>query len=662
MKAHRHRIVIESVTPEIDGGRFSIKRAVGERVEVEADIYADGHDVIQGVLIFRHASEKKWKEMPLEFLGNDRWRGQFTVTEIGQYRYSLKAWINGFQTWSRDLSKKIDANEDTAVDYVIGARLIEEAISRLPGTHRRLAREWAAELRREDLDADCRRKSALDPERIRILSQVPDRRKSVTYPKDLWVSVERARARFSSWYELFPRSASPEANRHGTLQDCINLLPYVASMGFDVLYLPPLHPIGFTNRRGKDNSPKAGPDDVGSPWAIGAREGGHKSIHPKLGTLEDFSRLIASAGQHNIEIAIDIAFQCSPDHPYVREHPEWFRYRPDGSVQYAENPPKKYRDIYPFDFNCQQWRELWQELKSIFLFWIDRGVRIFRVDNPHTKPFEFWEWMIAEIKKDYPETIFLSEAFTRPKLMYGLGKLGFTQSYTYFTWRNTRQEITQYMQTLTKSDVREFFWPNLWTNTPDILSEYLQYGGRPANMARLVLAATLGTSYGIYGPAFELCENVPREPGSEEYLHSEKYEIRCWDRSRTDSLKDFTKRVNQIRRANPAFQNSLGLRFHENDNEQLICYSRQNEDLSNTVLVVVNLDPHHRQSGWLNLDLASLGFDRDSPYQAHDLLSEARYFWQGPVNYVELDPQMVPAHIFVLRRKLRTEKQFDYYM
>jgi starch synthase (maltosyl-transferring) len=425
-------------------------------------------------------------------------------------------------------------------------------------------------------------------------------------------------------------------------------------MGFDVLYFPPIHPIGHTHRKGTNNSPVANPDDPGTPWAIGSEEGGHKSIHPQLGTVEDFRSLVAKARQYDIEIALDIAFQCSPDHPYVKEHPEWFRWRPDNTVQYAENPPKKYEDIYPFDFETENWQELWKELKNIVLFWIEQGIRIFRVDNPHTKPFSFWEWLITDIKMSYPDVILLSEAFTRPKVMYHLAKLGFTQSYTYFTWRNTKWELTRYFTELTQTEVREYFQPNLWPNTPDILTECLQSGGRSAFITRLVLAATLGASYGIYGPAFELCENRPKEPGSEEYLDSEKYEIKNWDIARPDSLKDLITRVNRIRRENPAFHRDWSLRFRDVDNEQLICYSKYTDDLSNIVLVVVNLDPHYTQSGWVELPLEEFGIDGQKPYQVHDLLSDARYLWQGSRNYVELNPQIIPAHILLMAGQVRS--------
>ncbi|MGH9781399.1 MAG: alpha-1,4-glucan--maltose-1-phosphate maltosyltransferase, partial [Candidatus Acidiferrales bacterium] len=406
----------------------------------------------------------------------------------------------------------------------------------------------------------------------------------------------------------------------------------------------------------------AEPGDVGSPWAIGTAEGGHKSIHPQLGTLPDFRRFITKAGEHGLEVALDLAFQCSADHPYTREHREWFRTRPDGSIQYAENPPKKYQDIYPLDFESADWRGLWNELKSVFDFWIGHGVHIFRVDNPHTKPFAFWEWVIGEIKEQHPEVLFFAEAFTRPHVMYRLAKLGFSQSYTYFTWRNTKQELTDYFRELTQTEVREYLQPNIWPNTPDILSEFLQVGGRLAFVIRLVLAATLGASYGIYGPAFELCENAALRPGSEEYMNSEKYELKHRDLGSRANLKDLISRINRIRKENGALQQNRTLRFHETDNPSLICYSKTADDSSNAIVVVVNLDPLHTQSGWIQLDLNSLGLDANHAFQAHDLLGDGRYLWQGPRNYVELVPESLPAHILSLRRWVRTERDFDYYL
>jgi len=657
----RKRVIIEGVHPEIDGGRYPIKRAAGETVEVEADIFADSHDALSAIVLYRREKESSWTEAPMVFLVNDRWRGSFAVNEIGRYAYTLEAWVDHFRTWQRDLVKKLDAGQDVSVDLLGGAELVRDAISRTPGTDAKRMEERANALA-SDQGLNDKVRQALDEELTTLMARYPDRRFATRYEQELMVVVDRTKARYSAWYEMFPRSCADEAGRKGSFKDCEARLPYIAKMGFDVLYLPPIHPIGSTHRKGKNNVPKAGPDDPGSPWAIGSKEGGHKAVHPQLGRLEDFRDLVSRAGEQGIEVALDIAFQCAPDHPYVKEHPEWFRKRPDGTIQYAENPPKKYQDIYPIHFETENWQELWEELRSVFLFWIDQGIRIFRVDNPHTKSFSFWEWVIGELKRDYPEVIFLAEAFTRPKVMYRLAKLGFTQSYTYFAWRNTKQEITQYFTELYRGEVREFFRSNVWPNTPDILTEYLQMGGRAAFMARLVLAATLGANYGIYGPAFELCENRPREFGSEEYLNSEKYEIKRWDLTHPDSLKDLIARVNRIRRENPALQSDWSIRFHPIDNEQLICYSKNTEDFSNIVLVVVNLDPHHTHAGWLELPISDWGLEPLRPYQVHDLLSDDRYLWHGSRNYVEINPQVVPAHIFRLRRRIRTERDFDYYM
>jgi starch synthase (maltosyl-transferring) len=661
MEDGRKRVVIEAVHPEVDGGQFPAKRVVGERVVVEADIFADGHDLLAARLLFRKEGALDWIEVPMKLMGNDRWQGIFTVEEVGIYYFTIHAWVDRFLSWRQGLFKKVLADQEVSVDLLIGAKILEDLISNVSGEDAekikkrvKILRSSEEETRRVDV--------AMDEELAAMASRCSERKWATVYERELRVVVDPVQARFSTWYEMFPRSCSPQPGRYGTFKDCESRLPYIAAMGFDVLYFPPIHPIGQVNRKGKNNVPKAGPNDVGSPWAIGSAEGGHKSVHPRLGTLEDFRLLVAKAKEHGLEVALDIAFQCTPDHPYVKEHPEWFRWRPDGTVQYAENPPKKYEDIYPFDFTTKGWRELWEELKSVFFFWIEQGVRIFRADNPHTKPFSFWEWVIGEVKKAHPEVIFLAEAFTRPKVMYRLAKSGFSQSYTYFAWRNTKEEIIQYFTGLNETAVREYFRPNLWPNTPDILTEYLQMSGRSAFAARLVLAATIGANYGVYGPAFELCEDQPREWGSEEYLNSEKYEIKGWDINRSDSLKDFIARVNGIRKENPALQNDQNLTFHPIDNEQLISFSKHTEDLSNIVVVVINLDPHHRHGGWLNLPLATLGLNPRQPYQVHDLLSGARYLWNGPRNYVELDPEIVPAHILRLRRRVRTERDFDYYM
>jgi starch synthase (maltosyl-transferring) len=656
----RRRVVVTRLSPEIDCGRFPIKRVVGESVIVEADVFGDSHDEV-GCQILYWRDGAQVHAAPMKSLGNDRWRGEFTCTEVGTYRYTVEGWIDRFQTWRHDLEKRVAAGQDLSVDLLIGVGLIEGAASRAHEADAELLREWANKLR-ENRSTEAGKAIALDAEMLAHMRRYPDRDLATPYERELRITVDREKARFSSWYEVFPRSCSPEAGRHGTFLDCEKWFPYIASMGFDVLYLSPVHPIGNTFRKGKNNSLPAQPNDVGSPWAIGSADGGHKSIHPQLGTLEDFNRFTAKAAEHGLELAMDLALQCTPDHPYVRDHPEWFSMRPDGTIQYAENPPKKYQDIYPINFETPHWRELWIELKSIFVFWIKQGVRIFRVDNPHTKSFAFWEWVIAEIKAQYPEVIFLAEAFTRPNVMYRLAKLGFTQSYTYFTWRNTKWELTEYFTELAKTPVREYLRPNLWPNTPDILPEFLQVGGRPAFMVRLILAATLGANYGVYGPAFELCENTPVDAGKEEYLNSEKYELRHRDLNSKNSLKGLVSRLNRIRKENPALQSNNSLRFHNTDNPSLICYSKTTDDLSNVIIVVVNLDCFHTQAGWLNLDLGTIGLDTRHSFQAYDLLSEGRFLWEGSRNYVELIPESLPAHILRLRRWVRTERDFDYYL
>jgi len=637
------RVVIEGVQPEIDCGRFPIKRTIGEAVEVEADVFMDGHEALACALRFRKKGASRWSEIPMEFMVNDRWRAAFVCTDLGRYEYTVCAWPDPFRTWSRDLEKRIAADQDIAIDLLIGADLVEAAAGRAPARDAARLQRYAAALR---TDVGLARQAAADPELNRLVSLYPDRSRETVYDRILDVVVDPPRARFSTWYEVFPRSTSDTPGRHGTFADLERWLPRIADMGFDVVYLPPIHPIGRTFRKGANNTLNARESDVGSPWAIGGPEGGHRAVHPELGTLDDFRRLVDRARALNIEIALDIAFQASPDHPYVKEHPEWFRKRPDGTIQYAENPPKKYQDIYPFDFETKNQTALWRELRGIFEFWIEQGVRIFRVDNPHTKPFPFWEWTIGTLKRKYPDLIFLSEAFTRPKVMYRLAKLGFTQSYTYFAWRVHKWEIEQYFTELTQTAARDFFRPNLWPNTPDILTETLQQGGRPAFMARLVLAATLGANYGIYGPAYELMEHIPREPGSEEYLDSEKYQLRTWNFDRPDALGPFIAHVNRIRHENPALQADRLLRFHRIDNERLIAYSKRTPDGSNTILTVVNLDTYWTQSSWVELPLAELGLPENAPYRVHDLLTGESYEWRGAWNYVELNPHRMPAHIF----------------
>ena len=668
----RCRVAIENISPQVDGGRRPVKRVVGERVVVEADLFADSHVVLSAVVKYKTDEADEWSESPMARVINDRWRGEFTVTQLGAYVYSIEAWVDRFKSWRDELRKKVAANQNVAIELLGGAQLVEEASRRAPGPTADRLKQWAREMSAGEpsptsagpgvAPASSPIDVALDETLGNLVLRYAERPFAVLSDTTYRLVVDPERARFSAWYEIFPRSCAPDPGRHGTFKDCEAQLPRIAKMGFDVLYFPPIHPIGRSFRKGKNNNPVCLPDEPGSPWAIGAAEGGHKATHPQLGTLEDFRHLLGEARSRGIELALDIAFQCSPDHPYLREHPEWFHKRADGSIAYAENPPKKYQDIYPFDFECDDWRGLWAELKSIFDFWIEQGVQIFRVDNPHTKSFAFWEWCLGALKREHPEVVFLAEAFTRPAVMYRLAKIGFTQSYNYFPWRTSKQELTQYLTELSHGPPADYFRPNLWPNTPDILPEHLQAGGRTSFEIRLLLAATLSSTYGIYGPAFELCEDRPLKPGTEEYLDSEKYEIRHWDLDAPGNLTDLIARVNRIRRENPALQSNHNLTFHPVDNDHLLAYTKATEDGTDVVLMVVNLDPYHRQSGFVELPLEGFLDDPVKSYQMHDLLTGARFIWHGRRNYVELDPLYSPAHIFRLRRRVRTERDFDYFM
>lgn len=651
VKVDRARVAIEGVQPEVDNGRFPIKRTVGEDVVVEADVFIDGHEALSCALLHRRQGSDRWTETLMTPLVNDRWRASFSVSELGRYEYTVVGWHDPFKGWRRDLEKRIEAGQDIGIDLLIGAELIEAAMGRAKRDQKVLGIA-ARKLRARNEESQL---VALDARLAAAMTSYADRDEQTEYDRVLQVVVDPERARFSTWYECFPRSTADEA-RHGTFSDVERWLPHIAALGFDVLYFPPIHPIGTTLRKGRNNALTPGPADVGSPWAIGSAEGGHKAIHPDLGTLEDFRQLLGRAQEFGIDIALDIAFQAAPDHPYVSNHANWFRKRPDGTIQYAENPPKKYQDIYPFDFLSEDVRGLWRELRSVFEFWINQGVRIFRVDNPHTKPFAFWEWAIASLKAAYPEVIFLSEAFTRPKVMYRLAKLGFTQSYTYFAWRNYKRELTEYFIELTTPPVREFFRPNLWPNTPDILTESLQTGGRPAFVQRIVLAATLGASYGIYGPPFEQMESLPREPGSEEYLNSEKYELRRWDFNRPNTLAPVIATLNRARHENPALQRDHTLRFHAIENPQIIAYSKvwpppsgdagARVTPSNIILTVVNLDTRWAQAGMVQVPLRDWGIGEHAYYTVRDLLTDVAYTWRGEWNYVELNPATAVAHVF----------------
>lgn len=643
--AGQRRVVVDRVFPEVDGGRHPIKRVQGDTVDIEADIVADGHDRISAVVAWRTAGSRSWKERPLQLVTNDRWHGEFDVEVLGFYEYTVIAWIDHFGSWLEGLTKKHDAAVVEEADLAIGAALIADGAARARGRDRSRLEARAVELADAKRSLDERVGIALEASLAETMGRAPDRENAATYRNTLRVWVDRTRARFSAWYELFPRSCG-RATEYGSFSDVMERLPSVAQMGFDVVYLPPIHPIGTTKRKGRNNALVAGAADPGSPWAIGGPEGGHRDIHPKLGTVEEFRALVERARTYRMEIALDIAFQCSPDHPWVTEHPQWFVHRPDGTIQYAENPPKKYEDIYPLNFETEDWEALWAELKAVFEYWIEQGVKIFRVDNPHTKSFPFWEWLIAEIRAGDPEVIFLAEAFTRPKRMYRLAKAGFTHSYTYFTWRNSPAELREYLTELTEGEAREFFRPNFWPNTPDILHEDLQSGLTSVFKARFALAATLSSNYGIYGPAFECVEYRPREEGSEEYLDSEKYQIRDWTKKQPCPLEGFITRINTIRRENPALQETNNIRFHTVDNDKLLCFSKRSGD--NTILVCVNMDYENVQAGWIEFSPAAVGYRQHPPFVVRDLLTDVSYTWREYWNFIRLDPAVSPVHIFVL--------------
>jgi starch synthase (maltosyl-transferring) len=638
------RVVIEHVIPEIDAGQFPAKACVGDDVVVRATIHADSADTLAAILQYRSAAEKEWQEVPMRQInaGLDLWEGSFKVDRLGGHVFTLQAWVDRFATWRKALNKKANAGQDVASELLEGAQLVREATRRARGKEADWMRGQAAYLASAREEQSVRTKIALTSELEEAMSRLQDRSRATHY-RQVPLVVERERARFGAWYEFFPRSTSPDPRRSGTFQDAETRLPDIAAMGFDVVYLPPVHPIGKTHRKGPNNNPIAGPDDPGSPWAIGGAAGGHTAVDPALGTLQDFDRFVATAKQNGLEVALDLALQCSPDHPWVKEHPEWFKHRPDGTIKYAENPPKKYEDIYPLDFECEKWQLLWREVRESVLFWVKRGVRVFRVDNPHTKPYRFWEWLIKEVQAQSPDVIFLAEAFTRPPVMQYLAKIGFSQSYSYFTWRNTKAELTEYLTQLGESPMRETMRPNFFANTPDIFHEYLQHGGRPAFMIRLLAAATLGSNYGIYGPPYELCENRAF-PGTEDYVDSEKYQVRHWDLDRPGHIKGLITLVNRVRRENPALQTHLNMEFLHSSSDSVLAFVKATPDRSNIVIVVLTVDPHQTHETYVRVPVTALGLP--ASYEVEDLLSGARYRWQAESNYVRLDPNVQPAHIF----------------
>ena len=663
----RKRVIIEQIQPTVDNGRYPAKRILGDTITITAAIFGDGHDHLAARLLYRHHTELEWNSDPFTEINNDLWHATFIAaspadtTKLGLWHFTIEAWVDHFDTWVHDLTKRLAAQQDSAQDIPlalrIGANHLDAAAVRAKSTDTKKLTTAATALRKLADKNLALYDNPITPELAALVAKYPDLSLATKHPNEFPLWIDRERARFSSWYELFPRSAGSHG-QHGTLRDVAARVPEIAAMGFDVLYMPPIHPIGTAFRKGKNNSTTAQPNDVGSPWAIGSAEGGHTAILPALGTFADFDALIATARAHSIDIALDIAFQCSPDHPWVTEHPTWFIHRPDGTIQYAENPPKKYQDIYPLNFESPDWRGLWDALYNVFKFWSDRGVRVFRVDNPHTKALPFWEWCIAELLRTAPDTIFLAEAFTRPHVMYSLAKAGFTQSYTYFTWRNTKADLTGYFTEISNPPISDFFRPNIWPNTPDILHAQFQIEDPAQRRAifqqRIILATTLSANYGIYGPAYELLEGHPAKPspgktGSEEYLDSEKYQLRTWDRYDPNSIAPLIKHLNQIRRANPALQRNENLHFHTIPNDNLLAYSKSTTDGTNIILTVVNLDPLNTQTAMIDLSLDKLNLPWDATFTVEDLLTQARYTWQGPRNYISLTATAT-AHIFRILR------------
>lgn len=645
----RNRTIIENVKPEIDGGFYFIKRVVGEKVNVTADIFSDGHDTLRAALLYKFADDKPWQEIFMESHPNDVWTASFTVEKQGFYTYKIEAWVDHLSTWRKGFLKKYEDGQNMSVELQIGVNLLRKTAEGYPKTKAAPLTKMAKALESDTYEDAVQ--MVVSQDFVQLVQDFPMKQFVTTYDKNLRVRVGREKELFSAWYELFPRSASLEPNTHGTFKDVERLLPRIEELGFDVLYLPPIHPIGELNRKGRNNNVTAEPGEPGSPWAIGSKHGGHKDIEPQLGTLEDYKHLIQAAKAKGIEIALDLAFQCAPDHPYIKEHPEWFLWRPDGTIAYAENPPKKYQDIVPINFESEDWKNLWEELKSVVEFWCKAGVTIFRVDNPHTKPFRFWHWLITEIHKDFPDTMFLSEAFTRPKIMAELGKLGFTQSYTYYTWRTSKKEMEEYLTELSTTELRDYFRPNFWPNTPDILTYDMMGAGANAFALRYLLAATLSSNYGLYGPSYEFLENTGNPvSGKEEYYDSEKYIIRHYDWNARNRLTDLYTRVNRIRRENKALQTTWNIHFTRTDNEQLMSYVKVSEDGSNVVWCIANFDVNNKQGGYVEVPKKLLGIEGRVNLKVTDLLADETYFWFSDWNYVELNPAKYPIHILKVEK------------
>ncbi len=644
-------VIISNLSPLVECGRFPTKRVVGEMLVVGADIFKDGHDIVVAKLGWRRSGARKWNEVPMSHIDNDRWEGSLCFEEIGMHDVVVIAWADDLLSWLHDFERRlVGKQENFSTEIEEGRVILSAAAIRAAGGRATEDAEAIEELTTHLMKSDPRDVPALidNPPTLELLARWPNRSHSMTLENPMKVNVETKLSSFSAWYEFFPRSAEGIEGKHSRFRDCLPRIEDAKEMGFDIVYFPPIHPIGVSHRKGKNNSVTCGPDDVGSPWAIGSDDGGHQSVAPELGTINDFVWLLEEARKIGIEIALDFALNCSPDHPYVSEHPEWFYHRPDGSIKYAENPPKKYQDIYPLDFHCDDWADLWRELRDVVLFWVRKGVRVFRVDNPHTKPVSFWEWLISEIHREDPTVIFLSEAFTRPKMMQTLAKAGFTQSYTYFTWRETKHELTDYVTELTKGHMRDYYRANFWPNTPDILPFHLQHAPPSAFKIRAALAATLSSSWGIYS-GYELCENEPLS-GREEYLDSEKYQLKTRDWNKPGNIKAFITRLNQARRENPALQEYANVDFIPIDNDQMLAFYKWSPSRENVIVVVVNLDPKHKQESMLHLPLGDLGVIQGREFQMEDLIYEDVYTWRESTNFVSLDPRTKPVHVFRVKK------------
>lgn len=639
----QNRSVIDHVSPQINNGRFPIQRVIGERVHITASIFGDGHDYLRAVVEFKSPRARTWSSVEMNDHGNDHWSASFQVLDRGVYHYRIVAWVDHLLTWYRGFKKKHADGQDMGVELTIGANLLTAAMKKLPKGKQKSLRQ-AIQLLGGESQEDAVA-YVMGPAFAEIIQQYPLRQFETVFDHNLRVKVGRLKERFSTWYELFPRSASPEVDRPGTFKDVAALLPRIEEFGFDVLYMPPVHPVGRRNRKGRNNAVNAIEGEPGSPWAIGSTEGGHKSILPELGNIDDYKNLIKQAAAFDIEVALDLAFQCAPDHPYIEEHPEWFIWRPDGTIMYAENPPKKYQDIVPINFETDDWKALWEELLSVVLYWCEAGVKIFRVDNPHTKPYRFWEYVIEETHKKYPDTIFLAEAFTRPAIMAELAKRGYQQSYTYFTWRTSPGEMREYLEELTTTELKDIMQPNFWPNTPDILAFEMMGANANQFVKRLLLAATLSSSYGLYGPSYELMENRGNTNGKEEYYDSEKYMVRHYDWSYRNRITDMYTKINRIRKENAALQQTNNIRFTGSDNPNLLSYVKYTDEKDNLVWTIVNFDQHHRQAGHVFVPkdlLAGNGF------RVTDLLTGNQYWWNNERNYVDLDPNHLPAHVFLV--------------